>query len=161
MQTICGLHQPSQFPPYTTFSFFVRNKTKTSLTLATQSLEMEQTWKEYFLFRGCQICGECLILHRRVVNITTTCINVHIVTFLLWYASCCVSIRQYLFTNWSVYTTTFAIKQIKHYCANICFLYACVVIPLHVSTLFIGSSSGVFNTGFSYWITMNSYCIYG
>jgi hypothetical protein len=38
-------------------------------------------------------------------------------------------IRQYLFINWSVYTTTFTIKQIKHYCANICFLYSCVVIP--------------------------------
>jgi hypothetical protein len=48
-----------------------------------------------------------------------------------------VFLRQYLFINWSVDSTTFTIKQNKHYCANICF-YACVVIPLHVSTLLLG-----------------------
>jgi hypothetical protein len=32
---------------------------------------------------------------------------------LLWYASCCVSIRQYLVINWSVYTTTFTVNKIN------------------------------------------------
>jgi hypothetical protein len=103
----------------------------------------------------------CCLAMAAFIHSTISAFSCHVtILLLLWYASCCVSIRQYLFINWSVYITPFTIKQNKHYCANICFLYACVVISLHVSTLFIGSSSGVFNTGFSYWITMNSYCIY-
>jgi hypothetical protein len=54
---------------------------------------------------------------------------------------------------------TFTIKQNKHYCANICFLCVCCYTATCFDP-FIGSSLGVFNTGFSYWITMISYCIY-
>jgi hypothetical protein len=47
----------------------------------------------------------------------------------------------YLLDN--IYTTTFTMKQNKHYCANICFL--CVCYATTCFDLFIWSSSGVFN----------------
>jgi hypothetical protein len=45
--------------------------------------------------------------------------------------------NNYLLTGQST-QQLFTVKQNKHYCVNICFLYACVFIPLHVSTLLLG-----------------------
>jgi hypothetical protein len=56
--------------------------------------------------------------------------------FLLWYASCCICIRQYF--HRSVYTTTFIIKQNRLSVAIFVFYFAWVVIPLHVVTLLLG-----------------------